>query len=311
MPAAALLPATYCDVSACQQLEGCGLAEGYNLLSPALVDLQARGQCHWASVRSFEGVQMCTHDPAVDTQVSSYLHSRGSWIAVEELAAFKQVACSSSRPFMLDVGSNIGSYSVPAAALGCSVVSFDPSLENLGRVVESMRRLGALGRTQQYLNFVGAVHSHRTVVVNRDNMGGTTFARGAGGGANASFVVLDEFFSSPLRPISPLSGQPVHPREVQFIKVDAEGCDMEIFYSAQRLLQEGQVPFLTIEFSQSNNCQATCQAAGFLDHMYALGYSFYEPYVAQPRAIGRGEVPSGTLEWWFVHKHASLPAGWV
>ena len=191
-PAPSLVPPSYCTVRACDQPEGCAVAEGYHRLDPASIDLGARKQCHWAKVRGVDA-HMCTHDPARDSQVSAYLHSRGSWIAAEELEAYLQVACSKSRPFMLDVGSNIGSYAVPAAALGCYVVAFDPAVENLGRVVESMRRNGALDRATFYQNFVGAVHSHRTYQTNSENMGGTTFLRGGGteggGGSNASFVV--------------------------------------------------------------------------------------------------------------------------
>ena len=123
--------------------------------------------------------------------------------------------------------------------------------------------------------------------------------------------MLDDFFSLPSRPLSPLTGRPVEPAEVGFVKVDAEGCDMEIFFSAQRLLQEGRVPFLTIEFAESSNCQAECSGSGFLDHMYQLGYSFYVPYAgAGARAVPRHEVPGGNLEWWFVHRDAALPSGW-
>jgi FkbM family methyltransferase len=315
-PAAFLAP-TYCAAQACAQSQGCAVAEGFRRLLPSEVAIAAAGGCHWAAVRALTGVRMCTHDPARDTQVSHYLHARGSWVAAEELAAFLQVACSPTRPFMLDVGSNIGSYSVPAAALGCHVVAFDPAVENLGRVVESVRRLGvaALERAAFYNNFVGAVHSHRSVVTNSDNMGGTTFGRTAldphSPGSNASFVVLDELFSLPSRPLSPLTGLPMAPSEVGFVKVDAEGCDIEIFFRAQRLLQEGRVPFLTIEFTSSNSCQAACRGSDFLDHMYALGYAFYEPWAGSPRPAARKDIGGGVYEWWFVHKDAALPKGWV
>ena len=226
MPAPSLAPPGYCTVRACDQPEGCAVAEGYHRIDPASIDLEARKQCHWAKVRGVEA-HMCTHDPARDSQVSAYLHSRGSWIAAEELEAYVQVACSKSRPFMLDVGSNIGSYAVPAAALGCSIVAFDPAVENLGRVVESVRRLGALGRATFYQNFVGAVHSHRTYQTNSENMGGTTFVRGSGTeGTNASFVVrvgfLPPYSSAPQNPLTacpshsflvPGAGRFLHPAE--------------------------------------------------------------------------------------------------
>ena len=278
-PLQPLLPASFCQVPLCTPSlgggsDGCSsLAEGFNPLSPATVRVAEEGGCHWAKLSGLPvETHMCTHDPVVDGQVSFYLHSRGSWVAVEELEAFTQVACSPERPFMLDVGSNIGSYSVPAAALGCHTISFDPSRHNLNRVVESMRLMNALHRTHFYQNFVGAVHSHKQVTENAGNMGGTTFVRSsdqAVTGGNASFVVLDELFSLPSRPLSPNTMAPMEPYEVNFVKVDAEGCDVEIFFSAQRLLQWGKVPFFTIEFTWGANCQASCQAQAFVDFMCA------------------------------------------
>jgi hypothetical protein len=54
------------------------------------------------------------------------LHKAGAWLQPPEVAAYRVAACSPERPFMLDIGSNIGSYGVLAAAMGCQVVLLDP-----------------------------------------------------------------------------------------------------------------------------------------------------------------------------------------
>lgn len=59
-------------------------------------------------------------------QVSTSIHKTGGWLKSHELSALEAVACSPERPFMLDIGSNLGAFSVIAAAKGCHVVLLDP-----------------------------------------------------------------------------------------------------------------------------------------------------------------------------------------
>jgi hypothetical protein len=53
----------------------------------------------------------------------------------------------------------------------------------------------------------------------------------------------------------------MEPSDVSFVKVDVEGYDVAAFHSMQRLLQEGRVPFLTIEYAtRMANEVAGCDA---------------------------------------------------
>ena len=293
-------------------------------VAPASIQIAAGGGCHWAKLSGVPNASLCTHRPETE-MVSGMVHSRGSWLVPEELSAFVQSACSRERPFMLDVGSNIGSYAVVAATLGCHVVAFDPVMANLGRVVESVRRAGALSNATFYNNFVGSAHTHRRVQgANDGNRGGRSFLReaaaaeGGGGGAGApavaegsvAFVVLDELFEWAGRPRSPATGRPFAPHEVGFIKVDAEGCDLEVLFGAQRLLQRSPVPFITIEFAGDGNCLHRCHGDRFVRFVYDLGYAFYVPYLAAAAPIPFEAAPSSG-ELWLVHRSAAaLPRGW-
>jgi FkbM family methyltransferase len=289
-------------------------APPFTPVAPASVTIDAEGGCFWARLNllpELSNVSMCTHRP--DEMVSKMVHDRGSWLVPEELSAFKQAACTPKRPFMLDVGSNIGSFGVVAAALGCHVISFDPVMANLGRVVESMRRLGALGNATFYQNFVAAAHTHKRVQgENVNNMGGMSFLREEVkvGEAGVAFVVLDELFEWNGRPRSPTTGRPFFPAEVNFLKIDAEGCDLEVLFGAQQLLQRSPVPFLTIEFAGDGNCIHKCSGEAFVRFIYGLGYRFYEPYFLAAQPIPLERAPRGG-ELWLVHRSAALPRGWA
>lgn len=285
----------------------------FSRVDPARVKIDEEGGCHWAKLAGFPNASICTHHSSME-MISKLIHARGTWLTPDENDAFLQAACTPERPFMLDVGSNIGSYSVPAAAQGCHVVAFDPVMANLGRVVESVRRLGALGNVTFFNNFVGAAHTHRAVQsANNDNMGGMSFRRepvAEHAADSVAFVVLDELFEWEGRPTSPRTGRPFAPSEVNFMKVDAEGCDLEVFYGAQRLLQHSPVPFVTIEFAGDGNCLHKCSGRAFVEFMYGLGYAFIEPYRRDSVVLPLERAPA-TGELWMVHQNATtLPLKW-
>jgi hypothetical protein len=85
---------------------------------------------------------MCTHDPKVDTIVSGRIHKYGSFFQAStfmELKSFmRDGVCPPDRPVVLDLGLNIGSFSLLALELGCQVVAFDMLAMNVNRVVQTV-----------------------------------------------------------------------------------------------------------------------------------------------------------------------------
>lgn len=146
--------------------------------------------------------------------------------------------------------------------------------------------------------------------------------------STARTVVLDDLFSWPGRPINKRTGRPLEPADVAFIKVDVEGFDVVAYYSMQRLLQEGAVPFATVEFNPRMAIElAQCDAFKFVRHQHEIGYRFYgfsdavaapASYHAMLQSVGydsfeerpafakpRGHQP--TMEGWWVHESAFAP----
>jgi len=57
------------------------------------------------------------------------------------------------------------------------------------------------------------------------------------------------------------------------MQVDVEGFDVAAYFSMQRVLQEGKLPYASIEFgSRMANEVAKCDALRFVRHMHTLGY---------------------------------------
>ena len=100
---------------------------------------------------------MCTADPALDVGVSASLHREHHWQWEQQHAAtYAAAACTAERPYMLDVGANIGMFSLLAARLGCRVLAFVPLSANLARAAQSAARNGLLGRLRVLKHAVGA-----------------------------------------------------------------------------------------------------------------------------------------------------------
>jgi hypothetical protein len=100
--------------------------------------------CFWADYKIPSGhtIRICTHDPKVDVGVSGRIHKYGSFFQPStfmELKSFmRDGVCPPDRPVVLDLGLNIGSFSLLALELGCQVVAFDMLAMNVNRVVQTV-----------------------------------------------------------------------------------------------------------------------------------------------------------------------------
>ena len=114
------LPPDFCFVPSAPDIPR---VSNFKFLAPDEVAYDANDGCYWAELAwrppgSIAPVSMCTHNPKEDKHVSAALHGRKYWIDPQEMEIYEQVVCTPARPFMIDIGSNIGSYSIPAAASG-------------------------------------------------------------------------------------------------------------------------------------------------------------------------------------------------
>lgn len=104
--------------------------------------------CDWLEKTTTQiPFRMCTFDRNVDTQISAYLHKEGAWniwkkgIIEEILPRLREGATVTDptvRTIVIDIGSNIGFYTVLSAVRGYDVVSIEPSRESLIRQLYSL-----------------------------------------------------------------------------------------------------------------------------------------------------------------------------
>jgi hypothetical protein len=119
--------------------------------------------CFWVEVRptwfaaGAEPVRVCTADPARDKSISAQLHAgfvpraahlgptTSLWVADD--AALDLLAaspCTAERPVGIDVGANLGTWTLTLLEAGCAhVLAFEPIFENAARIVKTIDAAGA------------------------------------------------------------------------------------------------------------------------------------------------------------------------
>lgn len=180
----------------------------------------------------------CVEDD--DTAFTPNLVRDGFWEAWVTVWAQRQLRESD---LFVDVGANVGYYSLMAASLGCFVLSFEPNVglhQYINRAAAASGledaidlRSAALGeRAGTAQLFVPQGHSGAGSLVAHSEDAAETLA--------VSVVGLDEFVAE-----NPRYGRP------RLIKVDAEGAEPAIWRGAQRLLSQSPETIVLLEWDPS------------------------------------------------------------
>jgi FkbM family methyltransferase len=175
--------------------------------------------------------------------VLAYLHRGGSWRAVignppdaPEMRAWRRIL----RPgeHFVDVGAHVGLYSIWALDAGATVTAAEPNADAVGQLRANVDRNGytaeiveaAVGAEPGRMAMAGADLLRQHLVLHG---GGATEAAG---GATVEVRTLDAI---------------VGDRAVRGLKVDVEGAERLVLEGATRLLDDGRVDVMQLEW---NDC---------------------------------------------------------
>ena len=233
----------------------------------------------WGRV-AFDAVppfEINTHDPTLqDVYISGSVHRGERWDPFLWTLLTHVLTARQHPQLVVDVGANLGYFSLMAAALGHAVVAFEPMGRNAAKLQASIaRNRGFVDKITLYQNAVASradeivslTATHASNQGNGQMRYQPSFAGGVYGIDYAKTVRLDDVIDE----------------DVLFIKIDVEGLEAEVLNGASNLLCRHIVRFIVIEFSEETRRSERCPAGRMLRRMEALGYAISDIVAGAPR----------------------------
>jgi hypothetical protein len=261
--------------------------------------LAAESPCFWANYsipkpgQPLHTIPFCTHDPAADL-ISRSIHKSKVWFQASMYEAILRrmpEGCPPDRPVAVDLGLNIGSWSMYALERGCHVIAFDAVKMNVQRVAQTVlaakRDDGHLygERFYGFWNGVGNTVGNVTIHVNFGNVGASVVKAGLPLDNNYTHFVQtvhleDLLYNMPEdeRPQIRVGHKDANDNWVYAImKVDVEGFDVPALHSLRRMFEgpvnERPVAF-TAELYPPLVPAVKCNPVEFARFMYDAGYKY-------------------------------------
>ena len=245
-------------------------------LTQATASLMSQ-ECVWATARVKNyNWTMCLHPGHLDRHVSRVIQTAGC-IECDDVA-FALDTVGMSRPsaaLFIDLGGNIGMYALAAAAVGHSVVTFEPMLTNAVRLLASARKNGFQSRLHLMSLCVSDEPGTRLcqLGLNPSNQGHlrhqiakppSLLGHAADSSKAGARGVVGPYGSGPLnRDFGFMNSVAVRVDDVLppqrsrrvFIKVDLEGGECRAFRGMRRFINEStRIIGALVEFDKSRAC---------------------------------------------------------
>ncbi|KAK3576468.1 hypothetical protein CHS0354_028518 [Potamilus streckersoni] len=215
---------------------------------------------------------VCIFSVKEDVFVSGSLQKTRTW-DIQQTKLIQNALNRFPEASFIDVGANIGYFSLLARAMGRTVIAIEPTEATFLRLQEGVVRNKF---SDNIILLKYAVSDKRTTVVMGEddkNQGGIAVAREISGPANISrsveAITLDDLVSL------------ISTNEI-IIKMDIEGYECKALYSSMELLQKFKVRYIFMEWlimpQNQDKKDTPCPKANILHtlaNMYSLGFKPY------------------------------------
>lgn len=198
--------------------------------------------------------------PSEEWRLAAYVSQNGYFERGSEML-FRKLAKPTDT--VIDIGANLGIYTLHAASLGCKVVSFEPTLNTFHLLNENIRVNGFFesGRIETYNFAVGeAVKDAQISIV-------------AGiSGWNNLFDSEEIGDKQPVKVVA-LDHQFVCNSRVDIVKIDVEGGELYVLQGMKRILTENPSIKLLMEFAPAHLRRAGTEPTALLEEIRSLGFT--------------------------------------
>ena len=250
-------------------------------------------QAYWATTSGWPGrFFINTHNPMEEKYIAASLHESGVWDKyIRDMMHLvlgpgpNRTRCST----VVDVGANIGYFSLVAAAAGFNVISFEPTNYNMNRLVSSIRRNGFENRVTIFQNAVGHSHEQVSFSATASENPSNFFMQGGGAASLGKSMQYGVDFVDTVRL------DDVVQQEVMLMKIDVEGFEPYVFDGARNLLCHSLVHHILVEYSElrmekkgSGTINTNCSTRLLLDWMVSLGFAISDVVPGAPKLPSSG-----------------------
>ena len=236
--------------------------------------------CVWATARTPAPSEwsMCTYPGPLDKYVSRAVQATGCWLECDDVTWMQRLLRSTTSPLLIDVGGNIGFYTLAAAAAGSAVAVFEPHPVNALHLLSSVRR-NSFRSVQLHTLCVSDAVAPCTLGEHKTNQGALKHSTAEAISALAPEAAKYRTMAVPLDAVLP------PPRRPTFLKVDIEGDECKAFRGMTRLLNASAGTFVgaLIEFDKIKCCEELVAPSGaFWVLQQRHGLCAYVARVARP-----------------------------
>lgn len=181
---------------------------------------------------------ICIHNPEVDEIISSVISKTGSW-EPNYLYAIGTVLNLNNEMKFLDLGCNIGVYTILAAQLRHKVIALDPNRANLRLLTKALNLGGLKDKVTLLWNAISDVRGNVTLTDIIGNVGATFVdtdnSQNVDSEHKAFAITLDDLI--PLFTDKPL-----------FIKMDIETYELKALQGGENFFKEVDVQYILMEW---------------------------------------------------------------
>ena len=182
---------------------------------------------------------ICVYDPIEDEVISATLMKQQTW-EPNLLYVAGRILTNNMELKFLDLGCNLGVYTILAAKLGIDVIAVDPSKQNLRLLTKALSLGGLRSKVTMLWNAISNVHEKVTLTDIVGNAGGAfveTVDGSQTNNANAvQTILLDDLI-------------PFFKDNSVFIKMDVETYEWKALEGADKFFSQIDVAYVLMEWS--------------------------------------------------------------
>ena len=188
---------------------------------------------------------VCLHPTGVDVHISYHLKTEGLWEG-HMVKILRDMLQENPELGLIDIGANIGVYSLVAAKMGHPVLAVEPYIGNIKRLQKAAQMANITDKITLLQNVISDTRGKVNLTIPYDNQGGGRVTRTGGKASDCKLdtcTVISEVRAILMDDLAPFASFPS-----AVMKIDIEGHEHVAFAYVNRLLASVRVVAIIMEW---------------------------------------------------------------